>query len=141
MENIDIMYLINKIKGSIIGGAIGDALEYPVEFVYSFHDIQRKYGENGIMNYDLEYPWLKDDINKAQVSDDTQMTLYTLEALMQNASSNEEIIQNVTDAYLVWMSIQTGENVTVEDIYRTSKLPELNQRRAPGKMPFGSFFY
>ena len=124
--------LEDKIKGCIIGGAVGDALGYPVEFVYSFHNIQRKYGENGIMNYELEYDWIDDEINKAQVSDDTQMTLYTLEALMQNANSNEEIIQNVTDAYLVWMSFQTGENVMVDDIYKTSKIPELNQRRAPG---------
>ena len=135
------MEFLDKIKGCIIGGAIGDALGYPVEFVYSFRDIQKKYGENGIMNYDLEYTWLKDDINKAQVSDDTQMTLYTLEALMQNANSNEEIIQNVTDAYLVWMSFQTGENVVVDDIYKTSKTPELNQRRAPGNTCLSALAY
>ena len=122
----------DKIKGCIIGGAIGDALGYPIEFVYSFHNIQDKYGEKGIENYDLKYTWLKDDINKAQISDDTQMTLYTLEALMQNANSNEEIIQNVTDAYLVWMGFQTGQDVFVEDNFKTSRLPELNQRRAPG---------
>ena len=126
------MEFLDKIKGCIIGGAIGDALGYPVEFVYSFHNIQENYGENGIVNYDLEYAWLDDKVNQAQISDDTQMTLYTLEALMQNAEANEEIIQNVTDAYLVWMGFQTGQNVHVEDIYKTSKLPELNQRRAPG---------
>ena len=103
----------DKIKGCIIGGAIGDALGYPIEFVYSFNGIQKKYGEKGIENYDLEYAWLGDKINKAQVSDDTQMTLYTLEALMQNAASNEEIIQNVTNAYLKWMGFQTGQDVFV----------------------------
>ena len=122
----------DKIKGSIIGGAVGDALGYPIEFVYSFHNIQDKYGEKGIVNFDLEYAWLGDKINKAQVSDDTQMTLYTLEALMQNANSNVEIIQNVTNAYLIWMSFQTGQNVHVKDTYKVSRLPELNQRRAPG---------
>lgn len=28
--------LQDRIRGSLIGGAIGDALGYPVEFVYSF---------------------------------------------------------------------------------------------------------
>lgn len=124
--------LEDKIKGCIIGGAIGDALGYPVEFIYSFHNIQKKYGDRGIVNYDLEYTWLNDEICKAQVSDDTQMTLYTLEALLQDADSTDEIIQNVTNSYLIWMGFQTGENVQVEDIYKTSKIPELNQRRAPG---------
>ena len=32
------------IRGSLIGGAIGDALGYPVEFLYSFMDIQSRYG-------------------------------------------------------------------------------------------------
>ena len=28
--------LQDRIRGSLIGGAIGDALGYPVEFIYSF---------------------------------------------------------------------------------------------------------
>ena len=34
----------DRIRGSFIGGAVGDALGYPVEFIYSFGDIQRRYG-------------------------------------------------------------------------------------------------
>lgn len=37
----------DKIRGSLIGGAIGDALGYPVEFISSYAGIQRKYGEPG----------------------------------------------------------------------------------------------
>lgn len=37
---------LDKIRGSLIGGAVGDALGYPVEFIYSYKDIQAKYGEN-----------------------------------------------------------------------------------------------
>ena len=31
----------DRIRGSIIGGAIGDALGYPVEFIDSYTGIQR----------------------------------------------------------------------------------------------------
>ena len=34
----------DRIRGSLIGGAIGDALGYPVEFVRSYRKIQEKFG-------------------------------------------------------------------------------------------------
>lgn len=39
---------IDRIRGSLVGGAIGDALGYPVEFIPSFKEIQAKYGERGM---------------------------------------------------------------------------------------------
>jgi ADP-ribosylglycohydrolase len=59
----------DKIFGCLIGGAIGDALGYPVEF-NSYSQIQNKYGETGIEEYELTN-------GKAIISDDTQMTLFT----------------------------------------------------------------
>ena len=79
---INVMEISDKIKGCIIGEAIGDAVGDPVEFGYIFHDIQNKLGDSGIVNYGLEYIWLNDRISKAQVSDDTQMSIYTLETLI-----------------------------------------------------------
>ena len=38
--------LQDRIRGSLIGGAIGDALGYPVEFM-SLQRIRVKYGESG----------------------------------------------------------------------------------------------
>ena len=35
--------LQDRIRGSLVGGAIGDALGYPVEFIYSFEEIQKRY--------------------------------------------------------------------------------------------------
>ena len=35
----------DRIRGSLIGGAIGDALGYPVEFIDSYAGIQRRYGD------------------------------------------------------------------------------------------------
>ena len=65
----------DRIKGSMFGGAIGDALGYAVEFD-SWKGVQRKYGEQGITNYQLN------DKGIAEISDDTQMTLFTANGLM-----------------------------------------------------------
>lgn len=42
----------DKIRGSLIGGAIGDALGYPVEFA-SYSNIKSMFGENGITRFVL----------------------------------------------------------------------------------------
>lgn len=44
--------LQDRIRGSLIGGAIGDALGYPVEFM-SRKAILRKYGDRGISQFEL----------------------------------------------------------------------------------------
>ena len=71
--------LQDRIRGSLIGGAIGDALGYPVEFIYSFGEIQKRYGERGITRLDTRQHWLDktEQVGKAVVSDHTQMTLFT----------------------------------------------------------------
>lgn len=65
---------LDQIRGSMIGGAIGDALGYTVEFWQEDY-IFRKYGENGITSYELAN-------GKALISDDTQMTLFTANGLL-----------------------------------------------------------
>lgn len=42
---------LDKIRGALIGGAIGDALGYPVEFM-TLDRITSKYGERGISLYE-----------------------------------------------------------------------------------------
>ena len=49
--------LKDKCRGSLVGGAVGDALGYPVEFIDSFNEIRTKYGENGLTEYDISYTW------------------------------------------------------------------------------------
>lgn len=41
----------DRIRGSLIGGVIGDALGYPVEFLF-WSNIKNKYGATGITRYD-----------------------------------------------------------------------------------------
>lgn len=62
------------VRGSLIGGAAGDALGYAVEF-NRYSVIIAKYGQPGITEYEL--------VNGvAEISDDTQMTLFTANGML-----------------------------------------------------------
>ena len=65
---------IAKYRGCLIGGAAGDALGYPVEFM-SLASIKEKYGKTGIVEYELHD-------GTALISDDTQMTLFTATGIL-----------------------------------------------------------
>lgn len=129
---MDKQQLQNKIRGSITGGAVGDALGYPVEFVYSFNDICARYGKEGITEFDMSYPWLESEEKKALFSDDTQMTLYTAEGLLEAERNGKPIAPTVCNAYLAWYAHQAGRKVKISYQSKLSEIEELNQNRAPG---------
>lgn len=129
---MDKQQLQNKIRGSITGGAIGDALGYPIEFVYSFNDICARYGKEGITEFDMSYPWLESEEKKALFSDDTQMTLYTAEGLLEAERNGKPIAPTVCNAYLAWYAHQAGRKVKISYQSKLSEIEELNQNRAPG---------
>ena len=62
-------------KGCLIGGAIVDALGYPVEFL-PYRQITDKCGEEGITRFELS------ENGKALISDYTQMTLFTANGIL-----------------------------------------------------------
>lgn len=62
-------------RGCLLGGAVGDALGYAVEFD-KLNGIKAKYGPRGINK--LPKP--------ALISDDTQMTMFTAEGLLRISS-------------------------------------------------------
>lgn len=132
--------LKDKCRGSLVGGAIGDALGYPVEFVYSFKEIQAKYGDNGITGYDLSYRWLDEKSGMALFSDDTQMTLYTAEGLLDAEKSGKPIVPSICNAYLAWFGRQVGKKVKISYDSELSKIDELNQQRAPGNTCLSALF-
>ena len=90
----------DRIRGSLVGGAIGDALGYPVEFM-SRKSILRHFGEKGITRFEL------DKSGKALVSDDTQMTLFTANGLL-NWWENENRLSGAPCQYLWNMPIWIG---------------------------------
>ena len=65
-----------RFRGCLLGGAIGDALGAPVEFLDRF-SIRRAFGPHGVRGYELAYGKI------GAITDDTQMTLFTAEALLR----------------------------------------------------------
>ena len=126
--------LHDRIRGSLVGGAIGDALGYPVEFIYSFSGIQARYGKRGITRLDKEQHWLNEaeQAGKAVVSDDTQMTLFTANGLLNAKTQNISLKYGICRAYLEWYLTQVGKKSSKFKDCWISDVPELNHRRAPG---------
>lgn len=118
--------LYDKIAGSLVGGAAGDALGYAVEFE-SLGVIKATYGNDGISAYE--------PVNGvAQISDDTQMTLFTADALTQlgNEPYNTDIaLRYIKDDYLAWYRTQ-GCQARLAPHSPLEDIPQLHSRRAPG---------
>lgn len=126
--------LQDRIRGSLIGGAIGDALGYPIEFIYSFEGIQARYGERGITRLDTKQFWLDDEEQngKAVVSDDTQMTLFTANGILNAKRQKIGMKYGICLAYIEWYLTQIGKMSGKYKDCWIGSLPELNKRRAPG---------
>ncbi|WP_084468021.1 ADP-ribosylglycohydrolase family protein [Actinokineospora inagensis] len=62
--------------GSLLAGAVGDALGAPVEFL-SIEEIRGRFGEAGATGYEEAYG------GRGRITDDTQMTLFTVEAMIR----------------------------------------------------------
>lgn len=124
-------WLLDKYRGCMIGGAVGDALGYTVDFMHE-EAIKRRYGKNGITAYELTE-------GIAQISDDTQMTLFTANGLLLATTRGRTrgIMAKYSDyialCYTEWMRTQTEEYPLGEKYPYTwlINLPELFQRRSP----------
>lgn len=127
------MKSLDKYRGCLIGGAAGDALGYAVEFLQD-EDIFKKYGENGITEYDL--------VNGvAQISDDTQMTLFTANGLLLGTTRGmTRGIMGSYPSYIAlcykdWLRTQTADEFGFEEPQYSwlNNVPEMNRSRAPGR--------
>ena len=126
------MKKLDQYRGCLIGGAAGDALGYAVEF-HSHSDIICQYGPQGITEYELCG-------GVAEISDDTQMTLFTATGLLTAAASG--MAQGIMGGY------PSAINYSYGDWYRTQterypldgerhyswlvNVPELFHCQAPG---------
>jgi ADP-ribosylglycohydrolase len=124
-----------RFLGCLLGGAVGDALGAPVEFM-SRAEILRRFGPKGIAQYAPAYGGL------GTITDDTQMTLFTAEGLIRGWVRGRfrgiATYSGVTaHAYLRWLQTQ-GERPTCDIDFGTDESGwlfqqrQLHSRRAPG---------
>lgn len=129
-------YTLDKVKGCLFGGAIGDALGYVVEFD-GYRFIVNVYGEKGITRFHRS-PYAP----LGGVSDDTQMTLFTATGLLEGSTRVKMEGDNdlrawekaVARHYLDWKNTQVitkGPKANYPSSWLYA-LPELHERRAPG---------
>jgi ADP-ribosylglycohydrolase len=117
-------------RGCLLGGATGDALGYPVEFM-SRDMILRKYGKDGITDLVVSKG------GKALISDDTQMTLFTAEGIvcsetMRRQGVTSEPSDEVFSAYGRWLFTQGEKRLKPEMKGWLLDNVDLHNRRAPG---------
>lgn len=132
MQPTDNTEIIKKrFTGCLLGGAVGDALGAPVEFMTKT-EIVRRFGAEGITKYESAYGRL------GAITDDTQMTLFTAEGLLRawvrGSTKGIATYSGVTaNAYRRWLKTQ-DEHPDVNDEFDgwLFKQRELHHRRAPG---------
>ena len=127
-----------RVLGCLVGGAVGDALGYAVEFS-SWPQIRSRYGERGITSYEL------DRRGVAPISDDTQMSLFTAAGILlgMTRGSMRGIMGRIDTycwhSYQDWLKTQEMSSRPDKDEHGFDRcytwlmdVPELYARRAPG---------
>ncbi|WP_326945414.1 ADP-ribosylglycohydrolase family protein [Amycolatopsis sp. NBC_01307] len=135
--------LRSRLRGSLLAGAIGDALGAKTEFD-SIDRIRELAGPAGITDFIPAYGGV------GRITDDTQMTLFTLEALIRahaqrRHTGSADVVHSLQLAYQRWLHTQgvawdrargPRSDVEAPDGWLVTH-QELFSRRAPGLTCFG----
>ncbi|AUZ35180.1 hypothetical protein C3B78_12410 [Arthrobacter sp. PGP41] len=94
--------LRSRIHGCLLGGALGDALGYAVG-MDSMKEIRRRFGERGLTGFR--------ELSGSSFSDETQLTLYTVDGLVEalewaNSGVGADVNACLWLAYLRWLGTQ-----------------------------------
>lgn len=129
----DDTHLRSRIRGCLLGGALGDALGAPVEFM-PISEIRAEFGPEGITELHEAYGRV------GAITDDTQMALFTAQGVLGARTRMEA--RGICNpaipgyaAYQRWYGTQTRPPPRRRDRrnpYRLDWIPELHSRRAPG---------
>lgn len=99
----------SRVRGCLLGGAIGDALGAPVEFL-QVDQILAEHGDSGVRRFaGTAWP-------PGTVTDDTQMTLFTVEGMIRAGVRTDRglgyTVAVVHHAYDRWLDTQLGSGPT-----------------------------
>jgi len=125
--------LASRYRGCLLGGAVGDALGAPVEFM-DLAAIRKRFGAAGIRDF---VPYAG---KLGAITDDTQMTLFTAEGLLRAAnlkrigSTAPDIQAVVAQSYQRWLVTQGDKSPLTPDVQSGWLIRNgaLFARRAPG---------
>ncbi len=117
------------VLGCLFGGAIGDALGAPIETLL-LPNIQQRYGVQGVTGEGSGF--------KGRISDETQLALFTMEALIRGARVREPgtaaTVGMIQENLLVWLRGQGQGALPDQRVPLQSGLtgyPELMTNRGP----------
>lgn len=126
-DDLESVSISERVWACVLGGAIGDAFGYEVEFS-GWSEIQRRFGEKGIQE-----PVMKN--GRLVVSDDTQMTLFTLEGMLRSAElgkDTEALLESIRGSYLDWYGTQRSQDGGRTAVGELAQAPEMRVSQAPG---------
>ena len=96
-------------EGAVLGGAIGDAMGHPTEFISSFASIRSKYGPKGVTGFELF--WDRNGKRFAPYTDDTQMAEVVLRTLVdarEHGSDLDETMREMAQGFVAWADHPQG---------------------------------
>ena len=111
----------SRVRGCLLGGAIGDALGAPTEFL-SLGTIRSRWPPDGVNGFEPAY-----GLAGGAITDDTQMTLFTAEVMIEAARArldDDGTVEATRRAYLRWLTTQrdwSRSSACTRDVARATR--------------------
>ena len=123
--------LRNKIAGAVYGFAIGDAMGATTEFLTK-EQIKNRYGQ---VNEIIGGGWLR--LNPGEITDDTQMTLCVIDAIMTRPNNVEEFRTICEDNFISWLNSEP-KDIGNQCRIALCDLRDFNERASVNKNALGN---